>query len=83
MSSLVFELTTVLSLVMLQLVVLHRPGEHVVELDVHVMTGELQPVVGGQVLGVVGEVGIAGAPDHPRHRVETHPEDCGVRSTSS
>ena len=68
---------------MFQLVVLDRPGEGVVELDVHEVTGELEPVVGGQVLGVVREVGIAGPPDHPRHRVQAHPEDGRVWTAAS
>ena len=67
---------------MVQLVVLDCPGQHVVELDVHLGTGELQPVSDCQVLAVVREVGVAGAPDHPGHRVETHPVEGGVRPTA-
>ena len=47
------------------------------------MTGEVEPVVCGQVLGVVGEVGVAGAGDHPGHRVQTHPVDGGVWAAAS
>ena len=67
---------------LLQLVVLKSPGQDVVECDVHPGTGELQPVPHGQVLAVVGEVGVPGGLDHPGHRVETHPEDGGVRAAA-
>ena len=43
----------------------------------------MEPVVGGQVLGVVGEVGVAGAGDHPGHGVQTHPVDGGVWAAAS
>ena len=35
-----------------------------------------------QVLAVVGEVGVPGPPDHPGHRVQTHPVEGGVRPTA-
>ena len=58
---------------------LDGPCEHVVQADVHLGTGELQAVPDRQVLAVVGEVRVAGAPDHPGHRVETHPVQSWVR----
>ena len=61
---------------------LDSPGEHVVELDVHLGTGELEPVLERQVPAVVGEVGVPGAPDHPGHRVETHPVQGRVRAAA-
>ena len=57
---------------------LYCPSQNVMQVNVHLSVGKPQPVPDGQVLAIVGQVGVPGGSDLCQHCVQAHEVDCRV-----
>ena len=60
---------------------LYGPGQSIMQVNIQLSTGQSKTMPAGEVLDVVGQVGVPGVPHLAQHGVQAHEVDSRVKAT--